>query len=120
MVPPVFSSVPGFVEPPIVPYHHVVGINGVEDDLMVIDMNPLGWEALEGHPLVFGALDIHVHGTNTPYSMRVSEELPVILGIHNDVIALFGPTLPVVRRPEKTAFLVLGRNGSVNHPGLMR
>jgi hypothetical protein len=115
---PVLSPVPGLVETTVVSDQHVLGIGRVEENLVVIHMDTLSTEALEGHTFVRCAVDVHVHGAETTWPVGVSKQLTVVLRINDDVVALLGPSLAVVGGAEEAALVVLGGHQGVDNPGL--
>ena len=112
---PAFPTVPRLVETAIIADHHVVRVRRIEDDLVMIHVNAPSLKALEGDSIVLSTLDVHIHRADPSRVVGIGEEFTVVLGVHHDVVALPGPALAIVGRPEEPALLILcGHQGIDN------
>ena len=117
-VAPGAGAVEGLVEAAVGADQHVVGVVGVEDDRVVVDVLEARVDPLEGAPAVVGDVHEHVHRVHPVHPVRVGVELAVVLRVDDDVVGHADPGLAPVGGPVEAASVLGGGGVGVEDVGV--
>lgn len=112
------AAIEGFVETAVAANDEVIGVIGVDDHGVVIDVFGGFTGGFEGFATIVADHDHGIEGVDAIHDVRIGDNFLVVLGRATDVARLSGPGFAAIGGAEEAAGVGSGFDDSVEHIGL--